>query len=135
MFSVLIVEDNKIFRSLLRDTLASRFPSISIFEAADNAEAMRNVEDHLPELILMDIQLAGENGLKAIPKIKAKSPEITIAVLTSYNLPEYLEAARDYGADYFFIKGLTTQEDIIGLVKSSLSAQGLEFLDDQQIPS
>ncbi len=127
MFRILIVEDNNFFRELLKDTLLSQFPSLDIFEAADGKEAIQKVKTLLPDLIFMDIRLGEESGLKIIQKIKAKYPNIIIAILTGYDLPEYREAARQYEVDHFLTKGISTQEDIIGWLESILSARNLRM--------
>ncbi len=127
MFRILIVEDNNFFRELLKDTLLSQFPSLDIFEAADGKEAIQKVKTLLPDLIFMDIRLGEESGLKITQKIKAKYPNIIIAILTGYDLPEYREAARQYEVDHFLTKGISTQEDIIGWLESILSARNLRM--------
>jgi DNA-binding NarL/FixJ family response regulator len=50
-----------------------------------------------------------------------------IIILTSYDLPEYREAASQYGANYFLSKGSTTEEDILGLVQSILSERKIDL--------
>jgi len=57
-----------------------------------------------PHLIFMDICLPGLNGLQLTQKIKKDFPNIKIAMLTAYDLPEYRQAASQYGADRFFVK-------------------------------
>jgi DNA-binding NarL/FixJ family response regulator len=71
----------------------------------------------------MDIKLPGESGLELTKKIKAKHPNIIIIILTSYDTPEYREAAEQAKADYFLAKGLSTKNGILGLVESIVSAQ------------
>ncbi len=115
-FSVLILEDNYIFRRALREILLSLFPCAAIEESADGRDAMEKVRKSRPTLIFMDIKLPGENGLEITRKIKAQYPDIIVAVLTSYDLPEYREAAIRYGADHFMIKGSSTFEEISSLV-------------------
>jgi DNA-binding NarL/FixJ family response regulator len=73
--------------------------------------------------------LPGESGLEITKKIKADYPNITIIILTSYDLPEYREAAQQYQANHFLSKGTTTKENILALVKSVLSDQNID-LDD-----
>ena len=123
MFGVLVVDDNKIFRELLRDLLLLNYPSVEVYEASNGEEAIQKVESHFPGLILMDIHLGGgENGLKIAEKIRqAGHSDVKIAILTSFDLPEYKEAAMEYGFEYFFIKGLSTLEDIRTLVGSVLA--------------
>jgi DNA-binding NarL/FixJ family response regulator len=85
-------------------------------EAENGEEAMRKVEDSLPHLVFMDIKLPDENGLEVTRKIKARYSEIRVIILTSYDLPEYREAADQYGADYFLAKGSSSREEIMALV-------------------
>ncbi len=119
MTRVLIVEDNEIFRQSLRETLQARFPSVEILEAGDGPQAMLRIKDSPPELIFMDIKLPGENGLSLTRRIKAEHPDIVVVILTSYDLPEYRDAAFQYNANYFFTKASPTA-DIARVVESVL---------------
>ena len=120
MQRVLIVEDSTIFRTLLKETLQTRLPSTEILEAVDGAEAMRQITAHPPDLIFMDIKLPGENGLDLTAKIKAKYPHMIVIILTSYDTPEYREAAVKVKADHFLAKGSSSREGILTLVESIL---------------
>ncbi len=117
---ILIVEDNATFRQSLREILHSEFPSLDIIEASDGEEALQKVADLTLDLIFMDIKLPGENGLSVTKKIKARHPEIPIVILTSYDLPEYREAAKESKANHFISKGSPTNK-ILEVVKSVLS--------------
>lgn len=123
MFKTMLVEDNPSFRQLLKNHLQDQFPSMKIIEAADGIEALQKIDSHPPNLIFMDIQLPGENGLELTRKIKADHPEIIIIILTSHDLPEYREAATRNKADYFLSKGSKTSE-ILKLVKSIMLGKG-----------
>ena len=92
-----------------------------IEEAADSKEALQRIEDQVPDIIFMDIKLPGESGLKLTQKIKTTYPKIKIIILTSYNLPEYRDAAHQYGATHFLAKSSSTSNEIIELVESILS--------------
>jgi DNA-binding NarL/FixJ family response regulator len=105
---------------LLKGILSSQFSSIEITEAGEGIEALDKIDSSCPDLIFMDIRLPGENGLELTRRIKAICPDITIIILTSYDLPEYREAAFRNGANYFMAKGSSTGEEIISLVKSFL---------------
>lgn len=104
MFNTLLVEDNVSFRQALSDTLISYFPSIDVDEAGDGEEALSKVEYQRPDLIFMDVQLPGENGLEVTKKIKRVYSDIVIVILTSYGLPEYRQQALRNGADCFLLK-------------------------------
>jgi len=120
---ILVVEDSIIFRTLLKETLQSRFPQIEILEAADGEEAMQQINAYPPDLIFMDIKLPGENGLDITAKIKAKYPHMTVIVLTSYDTPEYREAAVKAKADHFLAKGSSSRDGILSLVESILGGR------------
>ena len=120
MHRVLVVEDSAIFRTLLKETLQSRFPSMEILEAVDGEEAMKEITARPPDLIFMDVKLPGENGLDLTAKIKAKYPDAIVIVLTSYDTPEYREAAVKAKANHFLAKGSSSREGILTLVESIL---------------
>lgn len=126
MCKTLIVEDSAFFRQLLKETLRSRFPSMDIAEAEDGNDALQKVESLRPHLIFVDIKLPGENGLELTKKIKVRYPDISIIILTSYDLPEYREAAREYRADHFLSKGGSTKEDILTLVQSIIAERNID---------
>jgi DNA-binding NarL/FixJ family response regulator len=121
MYRTLIVEDSNFYRQLLKETLQSRFPKMEIQEAGDGEEAVRKITGTLPHLIFIDIKLPGESGLELTRRIKAQYPDTTVIILTSYDLPEYREAANQYQANYFLSKGTTTKESIVNLVESIIA--------------
>lgn len=113
-FKIMIVDDNDFFRETLKITLQRYFPK-GVIKEGDGHEAMENVGDFMPDLIFMDVQLDGDNGLALTRKIKASYPNIIVVILTTFDIPEYREAATEYGADRF-------------LAKSSLNPTGLQVL-------
>jgi YesN/AraC family two-component response regulator len=126
MLKTLIFEDSAFFRQLLKETLHSRFPAMNIAEAENGKDALQKVESLRPHLIFMDIKLPGENGLELTKKIKARYSDISIIILTSYDLPEYREAAREYQADHFLSKGASTKEDILTVVQSIITERDID---------
>jgi DNA-binding NarL/FixJ family response regulator len=123
LFKALIVEDSAIFRKLLKETLHSRFPSMEIFEASEGEEALQIINANPPDLIFMDIRLPGESGLELTLKVKARYPDVVVIIMTSYDTPEYREAAVQARANYFLSKGSSSKEGILKLVESILAGQ------------
>jgi DNA-binding NarL/FixJ family response regulator len=122
MFHTLLVEDNDIFRNSLSDILLSYFPFIGVDEASDGGEALTKVEYLRPDIVFMDIQLPGENGLEVTKKIKLVYDYIVIVILTSYDLPEYRQEAFRNGADCFLSKGDDSCiEDILARIEGSMA--------------
>src|SRR4030042_5174103 len=110
MCKTLIVEDNVTFRQMLKEGLRSRFPTMEIEEEPDGRDLFNKIDSFRPKIVFMDIRLPGENGLELTKKIKRKYPDIIIVILTSYDLPEYRQAARESMADYFVSKGSSMQD-------------------------
>ena len=121
MTKMLIVEDNKSFRQELKYLVASRFPHLNIEEALDEKEALEKISSSLPDFIFMDINLGGESGLELTSKIKRTYSDIVIIIISSYDLPEYRNAAKQSGADYFVSKGGSSAGEILALVESILT--------------
>jgi len=124
MFKTMLVEDSTLYRESVKNDLRFQFPSMDIIEAGNGIEAFQKIDSHPPNLIFMDIQLPGENGLQLTRKIKADHPEIIIVILTSHDLLEYREAATRNKADYFLSKGSIKSDEIFKLVKSILLEKG-----------
>ncbi len=124
MFKTMLIEDNSLFRTVFKEGLKSRFPSMAITEAGGSEEALKEIGALPPQLIFMDIRLPGENGLELARRIKMDHPEITIIIFTSHNFPEYREAAIRYKADYFLSKSSVATEEIFKLVKIILLEKG-----------
>ena len=100
---VLIADDRPRSRSGLRAVLALR-PEIEIVgEAADSQEALRLVEEHRPDVVLMDARMPVMDGVEATRLIKERWPQVRVVVLTIH--AAYRAAALAAGADDFLIKG------------------------------
>ena len=127
MHPVLIVEDNPVFRTVLKGILTSRIPSIVVEEASNGEEALIQVQKIDPFLIFMDIRLPDGSGLEITRTIKEINPEIQIIILTSYDMPEYREVAFLNGASHFLTKGDLKIDDIISLVASALKSKGKKY--------
>jgi len=97
VYKILLVEDNVPFRKSFREVLHNRFRQILIEEAGNGKEALEKMDSFCPSMIFMDIRLPDANGLELTRKIKEDCPETIIIILTSYDLPEYREAAKKYG--------------------------------------
>ena len=109
MCKTLIIEDNVTFRQELKESLWSRFPTMEIEEEPDGKNLFEKIDSFHPKIVFMDIRLPGENGLELTKKVKKIYPDITIVIVTSYDLPEYRQAARESMADFFVPKGSSLQ--------------------------
>jgi two-component system response regulator YesN len=121
MFNTLIVEDSNDFRQVLMDILQVEFPSMKVTGAKSAEQALKKVEKRTPDLVFVDIKLPGISGLDLAKRLRATFPRIVIVVLTSYDVPEYREAATKNKIDHFLLKGKSTRAEIVALVKSILA--------------
>jgi YesN/AraC family two-component response regulator len=118
MLRLLVVEDNRIYREAFMENLSDHFPT-SVIEAAENGEeALKKINAAPPQLVFIDIRLPGMNGLQLTQKIKRDFPNIHIAIVSGYDVPEYRQAALQYGAEHFFVKESLKWGEIEALVKS-----------------
>jgi DNA-binding NarL/FixJ family response regulator len=120
MWNMLIVEDNAAYRQVLRQLLAARFPAMQIAEAGDGDEALQLALTRFFDAIFMDIHLPHANGLELTKAIKAVCPRSRVCVISNHSLLEYRDAAFRSGADYFMVKGESSEVEILGLVDSWL---------------
>ncbi len=126
VFRMLIVEDHQDFRESLKEVLGGRLPRAEVYEAKEGNEVLPMIEAHPPHLIFMDINIPGQNGLELTRQVKRDFPQIVVVILTSYDLPEYREAAYRFGANYFLAKGNTNGQKLLSLIESILSELGLD---------
>ena len=118
MLRVLTVEDNRVYREEFKESLLMHFPSMAIEEAENAEEALQKINGTRPQLIFIDIRLPEMNGLQLTQKIKRDFPNVRIAIVTGYDIPEYKQAALQYGANGFFAKELLKWDEIEAIVKS-----------------
>ncbi len=123
MLRTLIVEDNISFRKVIKSELLSEFPSMEVIEAGSGEEALERLGSYPVDLVFMDIGLPGQSGLKVTKTIKADYSDTTVIILTTYDLPEYKEAAIRCGASGFVGKLSFKMEEIFTLVKCCQNAK------------
>lgn len=103
MTRIMIVEDNPRARCALTALISQQAGINVTAEASNGQEAIRKVQEQVPDVILMDIRMPVMDGLEATRAIKAKWPRVRIVILTMY--PENQAEAFEAGADAFLLKG------------------------------
>jgi DNA-binding NarL/FixJ family response regulator len=115
IYKVIIAEDHTILREGLRSLLSTRNNLQVIGEAGDGREAVRIVNQLLPDLLLIDLSMPKLNGMEAIREIKSNHPEIKIIVLTVHKSDEYILASLDAGANGYILKDAGQNELILAI--------------------
>lgn len=101
---VLIADDHTLFRAGLH-ALLNLFPNIQVVgEASTGAEAITKAEELQPDIILMDIQMPGVNGIEATRRIIRTSPRIGIIVVTMFEDDDSVFSAMRAGARGYILK-------------------------------
>jgi DNA-binding NarL/FixJ family response regulator len=108
--SVLLVDDHRMFTELLGLALEVSSEFECVGTAQTGAEALDLAIRHQPDLVLMDIQLRGENGLDATAKIRDVLPEAVIVVVSAHQDPLWVARAAQAGASAFTPKSGTLPE-------------------------
>jgi DNA-binding NarL/FixJ family response regulator len=107
---ILIVDDSEPFREGLRTMLRTAPDIFLAGEAANGVEAVTLAGSLQPDVILMDLQMPGINGLEATRRILHTSPHIRIVVLTMFDDDDSVFAALQAGARGYLLKGALKAE-------------------------
>lgn len=101
---VLVVDDDEVYRMLLREIVRRANGFVVAAEAGDGAEALALLDDHTPDIVLLDLMMPVMDGFATLPPLRAALPDARIVVLTAL---DEAEAAREgvlYGMDAFLEK-------------------------------
>ncbi|CAG0999955.1 Transcriptional regulatory protein DegU [Anaerolineae bacterium] len=106
---VLLVDDHALFREGLAGIIGSQPDMQVVGEANDGLEAFVKAQELKPDLILMDVQMPGMDGLEAARQIKQTLPEAVIIMLTVRDDDEKLFGALKNGAQGYLLKEIRSQ--------------------------
>ena len=103
---VLVADDVKIMRSLLRSNLSS-FDCEIVSEVDNGVDVAANVREHHPDIIFLDINMPGKNGLDVLQEIKNEFTDIFVAIISGHNTFDNIKRSMELGADGFVVKPYT----------------------------
>lgn len=107
---VVLAEDHTIVRKGIRSLLESEGDMVILAEASDGREAVKEVEKHHPDVVLMDISMPGLNGLEATRQIKQRYQDTKVLVLTMHETAEHIFQILQAGASGYLVKHTAPQE-------------------------
>lgn len=119
---VLLVDDHALFREGLGMIIASQPDLLVVGEASDGLEASIKAAALKPDLVLMDIQMPGMDGIEATRRIKKEVPTATIVMLTVRDDEEKLFDAIKSGAQGYLLKQMQSKE-LIDMVRRALAGE------------
>ena len=123
MPGILIVEDDKDLREMLKTSLSKR--KYTVIEASDGKEAILRFKPAVTDLVITDLIMPDEDGLKVIIKLKEIKPGIKIIAISGGGKAgpgNYLNIARALGADEVFPKPFSLN-DLISKIDSILNTE------------
>lgn len=119
---VLLVDDHALFREGLGMIISSQPDMQVVGEASDGLEGAVKAAELKPDLILMDIQMPGMDGIEAARRIKRDVPSATIVMLTVRDDDEKLFEAIKNGAQGYLLKKMHSPE-LITMVRRALAGE------------
>jgi DNA-binding NarL/FixJ family response regulator len=105
-----LADDHDLFREGLAGIIDGQEDMVVVGQASDGIEAIVKTHELRPDLILMDIQMPGCDGLEATRQIKREAPETTIVMLTVRDEDEKLFEALKLGAQGYLLKNIRSAE-------------------------
>jgi len=114
---ILVADDHALFRGGLGALFLSIPDTEVVGEAATGEEAIAKAADLQPDVILMDIQMPGTNGIEATRAIVRDSPHVGVIVVTMFEDDDSVFAAMRAGAKGYVLKG-ADQEEILKVIRA-----------------
>lgn len=128
---IVIVDDHPIVRHGVSRLLNREEDLCVTGEAENSAEAIRLLEQELPDMVLIDLVLDGESGIDLIEEIRSRWPDLPVLVVSMHDAPDYLERVLKAGAQGFVNKKESIQRlsDAIRRVLSGRVYIGENMMD------
>src|SRR5262245_37517736 len=107
---LLLVDDHALFREGLAGLFAYQDDFLVVGEASDAATAVRKTAEVHPDLVLMDIDMPGEDGIATTRRIKSEFPDVTVVMLTVHDATDKLLEAIKAGAQGYLVNNIRSAE-------------------------
>ncbi len=118
MIRVVIADDQALIRGGIRAILHGESDLEVVGEAADGKRAAAMVRDTAADVVLMDVQMPGVDGVEGVALVASARPEARVLMLTMFDLDEYVFAALRAGASGFLLK-TTPPQELVAAVRAA----------------
>jgi DNA-binding NarL/FixJ family response regulator len=98
IYKVLIVDDSKLARMSVAKVLGTLHPDWKRIEAADATEALQQTREFSPEIVLVDYNMPGKDGVTLAAELRALDPKISVAVVSANRQVEVIKRTQAAGA-------------------------------------
>jgi len=120
---VILVDDHELVRRGMRTMLESETGIEVVGEAGDGTEVLALVEEHLPDVVLIDVIMPKQNGLDTTREVKDNFPNTAVVVLTGHDDQKFIFDALKAGASGYLLK-TADLEEVVSTVRSVAAGGG-----------
>ena len=121
---VLLVDDDDLMRAGLKAVLSTDDAIEVVGEAGDGRAAIQQARALRPDVVLMDVRMPDLDGIAATGEVLAASPEVKVAILTTFEQDDYIFGALSAGASGFLLKR-TKPEELIAAIHTLAAGDSL----------
>jgi DNA-binding NtrC family response regulator len=109
--TILIVDDEKVVRRLLKNTLSNN--NYTFLEAGNTEEALEQLKNHVVSVLLLDIKMPGKSGMEFLSELMAGYPDIAIIMISAMSNSDTAIACMRQGAFDYIIKPFNPHEVVL----------------------
>lgn len=122
---ILIVDDHPVVRDGLLAMLTTQRDFSVVAQAAEGSEAVLKAQKHLPDVVLLDLEMPGMDGVEVLRRLRSTLPETNAIIFTAFDTDDRIVTAIQAGARGYFLKG-SPREDLFHAIR--VAAKGASLL-------
>ena len=122
LIEVMVVDDHPVVRDGLKSVLLAADDMLLVNEAGSGQEALAKCQDSLPDVILMDVVMAGMDGLAATRALLDRYPGVKVVVLTTFPDEDLVQEALGAGATGYLLKSASA-DTIADAIRSAYAGK------------
>jgi two-component system, NarL family, nitrate/nitrite response regulator NarL len=133
MIRIIVADDHPIFINGVRTALEA-VPDIKIIgEATDGLQLLHLLDIIKVDLVLLDINMPGMDGIQAAEIIKRRQPATGIIMLTQYDERRFMKKCREIGVEGYLLKGID-KDDLVKAIINIFNG-GIQYMTDKKSPN
>src|SRR6478672_891273 len=108
--NILIIDDHEVVRRGLKQILCDAFPSATFGEAATSQDALDKASSEKWDILLLDINIPGRNGLEVLEEVHKTQPKMPVLILSAFPEQDFAVRALKLGAAGYLTKQSASDE-------------------------